>query len=36
MSEKDKLFKIIRYLLTFWLALLIFAFVLSFFTVVFN
>lgn len=36
MSEKDKLFKIIRYLLTFWLALLICAFILSLFSVLFN
>lgn len=35
MSEKDKLFRVIRYILTFWLVALIFLVVLSFFTALF-
>nr|DAX91793.1 MAG TPA: hypothetical protein [Microviridae sp.] len=32
MNEKDKLLRIVRYLLTFWLFLLVFSFILALFT----
>ena len=32
MNEKDKLLRIVRYLLTFWLVLLVFGFILALFT----